>query len=225
MRYSRPILTLILTLTITAAASAQTVEDERTTVSSVPNIQPADSLLTDSASLSLPLAVYNPSLTPFGLSAPGFDGLAPWNYSLSGASWNLHEGFNAQFSLGLTAGLGKHAPRGVGFSQSAAFAYAVPLSERFAAAIGLYAGNMDWGGFKQTDGGIAATLRYRLSDKVNLYLYGAKSFVPNDSRRRCGWGWFIPYYMTNPDSRIGAMAEFKIGESSSIQVSVERQGY
>lgn len=41
------------------------------------------------------------------LSAPGFSGLSPWNCGFYGSDWRLHQGFNAQLSMSLTAGFGK----------------------------------------------------------------------------------------------------------------------
>ncbi len=154
------------------------------------------------------------------LSAPGFESPFSWDGGLYGASWQLHEGFNAQLSMSLSAAFGKHAPKGVGFGQSAAFAYALPLSGRFSAAAGVYANNMDWGGLHSTDGGVAAALRYSLTDAVSLYAYGAKSFVGKNSR---AYGLGSPFCWQNPDSRVGAMAEIRFGHNAMIQISVERQ--
>ncbi len=223
MRHLRHILT-VLTALFCLTATAQEIQEEETFPKEIPSL-PSDSAAADCSTgttLSLPL----PDMaTPFlGLSAPGFCGLSPWTSGLDGTSWRLHEGFNAQLSMSLTAAFGHNAPSGVGFGQGAAFAYAMPLSKKFAAAVGLYATNMDWGAWHQTDGGVAATLQYRLSDAVSLYAYGAKTFLP-EHKRRAGYGWFYPYYLMNPDNRIGAMAEIKIGNKAMIQVSVERQGY
>ena len=71
-----------------------------------------------------------------------------WNVKKGGDfGWRLHEGFNAQFGMSLTAGLGKHAPRGVGFGQSAAFAYVWPLSKKLSFAAGITATNFNWARF------------------------------------------------------------------------------
>lgn len=166
-------------------------------------------------------------------SAPGFNGFSPWNYGAMPV-WQMHEGFNAKLGLSLTAGFGKGAPHGVGFSQQAAFGYAMPLSKRFAVAAGIYANNMDWGAFNDREVGLAAAVQYRVNDAVNVYAYGAKSFFPNGRNRQLRYnfltGYATPaplpaYFWGIPSERFGAMAEFKLGKNAMIQVSVEHQKY
>ncbi len=156
------------------------------------------------------------------LSAPGFDGLSPWNCGFYGSDWRLHQGFNAQLSMSLTAGFGKGAPHGVGFGQNAAFAYALPLSKRFSAAVGVYANNMDWGGYHQTDGGVAAAVKFKATERFSLYAYGAKSFLPKENRLHRG---LLSPFFAMPKDRVGVMGEVKVGEKAMIRVSVERQSY
>lgn len=221
-RFGLYLLTLLLAgTTQTASAQDYTVgQSGLQPVEAVPDeFAPdlvTDSLTTDSLAPMMALPIVD-------IAAPGFDGMSPWYNGLGGPSWRLHEGFNAQLGMSLTVGFGKGAPKGVGFGQSAAFAYALPLSERFSAAVGVYANNMDWGGFKQTEGGVAAAFQYRLSDVVSLYAYGAKSFLPRD--RKASLFSPFPLYLNTPKDRIGAMAEIKMGKNAMIQVSVERQGY
>ncbi len=152
------------------------------------------------------------------LTAPMYDIASP---ALPGpfGGWRLHEGLNAQVGLSVTAGIGKGAPRGVGFGQTAAFAYVLPLSKKVSFAAGVYARNMDWGAYRSTDVGIAGTLAYRPSDRVSLYLYGTKSFMPRGDRGR--YGYFGEPWYDNFKDRIGAAAEFKIGDNASIGVSLE----
>lgn len=154
-------------------------------------------------------------LRPSLLTSPGWSGLSPW---CGDDLWSLHEGFNARFSLGLSVGLGKNAPRGVGFSQSAAFAYAAPLTSRLSVAAGIYADNMDWGAMRRTDVGLAAAVRYSVSEHVGLYAYATKSFL---SRQTLPPGPF-PLFDEPFRDRIGAMAEFKLGDKATFQISVER---
>lgn len=137
-------------------------------------------------------------------------------------SWRLHEGFNAQFGLSLSAAFGRHAPRGVGFGQNAAFAYVLPLTPRLSVAAGVYAANLDWGPLRHTEGGVAGIVGYRLSDAVSLYAYATHRFAPQESRLRYG---AFPLFLCEPKERIGAMAEFKLGKNAMIQVSVERNEY
>ena len=106
---------------------------------------PADSCLKDgNRRMGLPLQPAGPGMT-FPLSP------------LMGMGWwPLHEGLNAQVELSLSTGFGHHRLRGVGFGQSTALAYAMPLNERFSVAAGLYAMHMDWDGISRTQGGVAA---------------------------------------------------------------------
>ncbi len=156
----------------------------------------------------------------FSMSAPGISPLNPFHTGLDASMWRLHEGFNAQLSLGISTTFGKGAFRGVGFGQSASFAYALPLGKRFSFAAGVYADNMDWGMFRQTEAGVAATVAFKVNDNINLYAYGSKSFFPRKTHWRNAP---IPYFLRSPNSRIGAMAEFKFGKNASMQVSIERR--
>ncbi len=207
-------LLLLLLAALPALMRAQTGADDRPATS----VATADSLAADSLA---GLAYTGLDLPLLDLGAPGLDGCAPWDYGLYGPTWRLHEGFNAQFALSLTAAFGHGAPSGVGFGQSAALAYALPLGKRFDVAAGVYAAHLDWGGYQRTEGGFAALLRYRLTDRVSLYAYGSKRFLPTRHLRQD----FFPLYLPAPKDRIGAMAEFKIGSNAMIQVSVERNSY
>lgn len=183
----------------------------------------ADSLVRDEVLLSpdtLSSALSLPVPPPFfGMAAPGFDGCSPWFMGTYGSQWDLHEGFNAQMGMSVSAGFGKNAPSGVGFGQTANLAYALPLGKRFSFAGGLYVQNMDWGNWHHTDAGFSAVLGFKVNDKVSLYAYGTKSIMP--SSRRQPYGYF-PFFAEDFRDRIGAMAEFKIGERAKIQISVER---
>lgn len=179
---------------------------------------PPDSLVRGDGPLSVSDSVSPSSgLSFFPIAAPGTEGCAPWAMPYGGG-WRLHEGFNAQLSLGVTAAFGKHAPRGVGFSQGAAFVYAVPLTQRLGVAAGVYASNVDWGASHQTEAGLTALVAYRVNPSVSLYGYVAKSFYPRSDARL---GGCFPMYYPGAGDRIGAMAEFKLGEKAAIQVGVE----
>lgn len=178
----------------------------------------ADSLSMPPAEVSIPWN--EPALT---LGGYGLVGIAPYDAGY-GSAWRLHEGLNAQFGLSVSAAFGKHAPKGVGFGQSAAFAYLLPVSPRLSVAAGLYATNMDWGAWRRTDVGFAAMMAYQLTDRINLYAYGSKTFVPRAAdfaKRREPF----PAFLDQPRDRIGAAAEFKIGKNAMIGVSVERTSY
>lgn len=206
-------LLIFLVGSLLCTAQAQTVVEK--TATDTVTIENGD-LAVDSLPTNVPLPLPRPV---FSLAAPGFDGCSPWFRGTYGPSWYLHEGFNAQLGMSISAGLGKHAPSGVGFGQSAAFAYALPLNKRFSLAAGVYAQNMDWGAFHNTDVGFSAVLGYKVNDAISLYAYGTKSFKPKNDFRNVG---YFPLYMDYVRDRIGAMAEFKIGENAAIQISVER---
>lgn len=187
-----------------------------------------DSLMADTIPLAaqvannrLNLRWNNPNFTL------GAYGLGGWGgaYAMDNFGWRLHEGFNAQFGLSLSAGLGKNAPRGVGFGQTAAFAYVAPITKKLSVAAGLFATNYDWGSWRSTTVGLGGVLAYQVNDKISLYAYGQKTFLPQKSlfsefRRNP-----FPSFFDQPRDVIGAAAEFKIGENAMIGISVERRTY
>lgn len=183
-----------------------------------------DSLLRDSLSLAGQKA--NELSMPWNTPVNSLGGYGLNGYDYNDFGWRLHEGFNAQFGMSVSAGLGKHAPKGVGFGQTAAFAYVHPITNKLSFAVGLTATNFKWGGWQRTDVGIGGVLAYKVNDNINLYAYGQKSFMP---RERGLFGRFrsdpFPFYFAQPDSRIGAAAEFKIGNNAMIGISVERREY
>ncbi len=173
--------------------------------------------------LYLPFYLASPALSPAVPYASAW--ASPWgSFGNDFPAWRLHEGLNSQFGLNATVGLGKHAPRGVGFGQSLALAYAFPLKDRLFAAAGVYANHFDWGGWRTTGAGFAGLVGYELSDICTLYAFGSKSFVPrrNDLRFH---GRQLPIFRFEPKERLGAAAEFKVGENAVIGISVERVGY
>lgn len=161
---------------------------------------------------------------PWGLGGYGLGGLSPYTGAFDGATWRLHEGFNAQFGLSVSAGIGRHAMKGVGFGQNAAFAYVTRLTPKLSIAAGLFATNLDWGSWRRTDVGIGGVAAYEVNDKVNLYVYGQKSFMPQAHDFKFRRDPF-PLFLEQQRDRIGAAAEFKIGQNTMIGVSVERSSY
>ena len=125
----------------------------------------------------------------------------------------------------MTAGLDKHSPKGVGFGQTAAFAYVAPLSKRLSVAAGITASNFDWGMWRSTNVGLGGVLTYQLTDRINLYAYGEKSFLPRNTIFQQMHKQPFPLFLAPPSSRIGAAAEFKIGNNAMIGISVERREY
>lgn len=201
-------LVFITVLALSGTAKAQTeqqpaIQQDKQDVRALP-----DSLQTDT--LSVPL------LSPVGTSSSvrpfGMYGITPFDYNY--ATWELHKGFNASIGLNVTFSPSRYAPSGAGFGQDFAFMYAVPVTDRLSVAGGLYATNMEWGHLRYRNVGIAGVAAYRLTDKISVYAYGNKSFVPN----RMPYWYPLPNY--TPD-RIGGMVNFKLSESSSISIGVE----
>lgn len=207
---------LLFALLATSFAHGQDVTTRSATATPDHEVSTAD---VDAASRDTLMALPLMTEPAFLLRAPGFDGVSPFWAGTDGTGWLLHTGFNANLSFSVTAGLGSHAPRGVGFGQRAAFAYALPLSDRFSVAAGVYADNFDWGAANWRDGGVAAAVAYRLTDVVSIYGYGTKSFMP---KKRNYFGPPLPAFLNPGGDRIGAMVDFKVGRNASIQVSVER---
>ena len=157
--------------------------------------------------------------------------------------WVLHEGFNAEVGMSVSASFGKNRRKGAGFGEHLAMAYAMPFGKdkRWVGAVGVYAARRDWGSWNQTEAGIAGLLGYRAADWCNLYVYGAYNFVPGGQHYGrypyegrygcCGGPWgsawstspYDPY--ANLRGRIGAAAEFKIGRNASISVAFEHDFY
>ena len=156
-------------------------------------------------------------------------------------SWRLHQGFNAQLSMNVTTAFGKGAPSGVGFGQSIALAYAAPVSKKVNVAVGVHAQNMDWGAYHHNNVGVSAAVTYRPNENVYVTGYVVKNFGPRRPVRphqpcaslyplrpsTLAFGpspyTMYPYYFEDYSMRIGASADFKIGEHSYIHVSFEHR--
>ena len=144
--------------------------------------------------------------------APSF-ALSPMTWA---GAWNLHHGLNAQVGMSLSVGLGQNRLRDVGFGQTAALAYALPLGKRWFGAAGLYAGNMDWGSYHSTDVGIGAMVAYQANEKLWLYGYATKQL--NElalSPHLC------PLQFVPQGDRMGLGMDLKLSEYASIQINVE----
>ena len=161
--------------------------------------------------------------------------------SLVPYSWPLHQGFNAQLSMNVTSAFGAGAPSGVGFGQSIALAYAAPVSKKVNVAVGVHAQNMDWGTYHHNNVGVSAAVTYRPNENVYVTGYVVKNFGPRRVRpisKPCASLYPLrpatlafgpqrfspnPYFYDDFSTRIGASAEFKIGEHSYIHVSFEHR--
>lgn len=178
--------------------------------SGVPDGQ-SDSLRSETVSghdsLSVPLVAPVPHLgmTPFSMY-----GMSPYGYM----DWGLHKGFNASLGMSVTFSPGQWAPSGVGFGQNAAFMYAVPITDRLSVAAGIYASHFDWGFVNYKNVGFAGVAAFKVNDRISVYAYGNKSFMPKRSLS------YYPLPNFAPD-RVGGMVNFKLGESSSISFGVE----
>lgn len=161
---------------------------------------------------------------------------SPWAYG-GPAAWSLHEGFNASVGFSVSAGLGKNRPKGVGFGEHLAAAYAMPFGKdkRWIGAFGVYADRLDWGSYRRVEAGVAGILGYNVNDWCNLYVYGAYNFVPGRDNGPNPYALRYPYGMMdfgypfdpfgNVKARIGAAAEFKVGNAASITVAFEHNFY
>lgn len=161
----------------------------------------------------------------FGMWGYGFTPLSLYHWS---PAWQLHEGFNAHVSMNVMAGWGKHAPSGAGFGQNLSLAYAKPINDRLSLAVGLYANNLNWGRLTGSDVGLAAVVRYQANDWLRLYGYASQNITA--SRRPEAlplhpYSLYAPYPFAQPDTRVGAAAEIKLGERASLTIQVDYVRY
>lgn len=222
------VLCILLLCTLTPSAFAQSETPEVRTEQPV-QADPSDSLAADTRTpytmtgegFQPEFNMYVPSFEP---TAYGMYGYGPFYDDVLGSNWQLHKGFNAQFSMSMSCGFGKNRIKGVGFGQTAAFAYVQPVTSKFSIAAGIYANNFDWGPWHTTDVGISGVLAYQLTDKLSVYAFGSKSFIPRQNNfNSCGLA--TPAYWMRPKNRFGAAAEYKFSEHFKMGVSVERVEY
>lgn len=136
------------------------------------------------------------------------------------APWVLHEGFNAQFGLSVSGAWGRHAPKGAGFGEQAAFAYVLPVGKNGLLAAGATAANLDWGGRKYTDVGLSALYAHDIGERLTLYAFLSKRIAgQNDFLPVC-----LPYVRT-PDFSAGAGMNYKLSEKFDIGFSVSVEKY
>lgn len=144
-------------------------------------------------------------------------GFAPY-YDFAGGpyGWALHEGFNAQVGLSVSAAFGKHAPHGVGFGQHVAFAYAQPFAKRWYWAAGLIAANTMWNHARMTELSIGALLGYRINERLDAYAYATKSIVKSSAQHFDTFWWNRP-----ANWRVGAGVEYKFSPAFSMGLGME----
>ncbi len=128
--------------------------------------------------------------------------------------WQLHEGFNAQLGMSVTAGFGKHSPRGVGFGSNAAFVYAQPLGNRLSLAGGVRMQTLDWGGWKMRNASVFGVAAYKVNENMNIYAFGEKSLTPDKRRFR--------NYPDFAEDKWGGAVDFKLGDHVFVQFGVSQ---
>ena len=118
--------------------------------------------------------------------------------------------------------MGHRGLQAVATRRSADLGNALAVGKLWSVAASLYAQNMDWGNYHLRDVGVGAVAAFRATDRINLYGYVTHSFMqPDWQRAGCLYSPFMDYVRT----RVGAMAEFKIGENAFIGISVEHARY
>ena len=135
-------------------------------------------------------------------------------YSWYGMSdWQLHKGLNLNLGASVFASFGDSPWKGVGFTQSMAAMYAVPLTGKLSLAVGGYIDNIYWSRDAYHDAGLNAVLGYKFDEHWDGYLFGQKSLVTTRMP--------LPLYdMGNIGDRIGAAVRYNFNPRFSIQVSV-----
>lgn len=132
--------------------------------------------------------------------------------------WDLHEGFNASLNMSVFASFGKNRFPGVGFGTGVSAMYAHALTDRLTLAVGGSYDRISWNGFNENRFGINLLAGFQLTDRISLYAYGSKVFIPKQ-----GNGFRLPpmIWMNNYTERFGAMVHFKVSDAVSVSVSVE----
>ncbi len=127
--------------------------------------------------------------------------------------WQLHKGLNLNLGASVFASFGDSPWKGVGFTQSMAAMYAVPLTGKLSLAIGGYINNIYWSRDAYHDAGLNAVLGYKFDEHWEGYLFGQKSLVATRMP--------LPLYdIGNIGDRIGAAIRYNFNPNFSIQVSV-----
>lgn len=132
------------------------------------------------------------------------------------ADWELHSGFNASLTMGVTCSVGKNRFPGVAFGTGLAGMYAFPVTSRFTVAAGGFLNHITWQGRGGVDFGFSGLAGYRLTDKISIYAYGSKTLVRNAF---CPPFLYDDYYT----DRLGGMIHFNVSDKFSFSISVEER--
>ena len=154
-------------------------------------------------------SLHLPVLDSFGRT---YINMYPYSwYSLY--DWQLHKGLNLNLGASVFASFGDSPWKGVGFTQSMAAMYAVPLTGKLSLAVGGYINNIYWSRDAYHDAGLNAVLGYKFDEHWEGYLFGQKSLVTTRMP--------LPLYdIGNIGDRIGAAVRYNFNPNFSIQVSV-----
>lgn len=130
--------------------------------------------------------------------------------------WQLHKGLNVSLGASVFGTFGDSPWHGVGFTNSMAVMYAVPLTGKLSIAVGGYLNNLYWAHDAYHDAGLNAVLGYKFDEHWEGYLFGQKSLV----NKRMP----MPLYdMSHIDDRFGAAVKYNFNPNFSIQVTVSAE--
>ncbi len=132
--------------------------------------------------------------------------------------WELHEGFNARLSAGVSVGSHRSAIT----SQQVAFGYAKSIGKHVTVAAGLSATHYNYGSAHGADVTASASVAYKPNDRLSLYAWVQKSFTPHRPQMPLP-AW--TYYLDTPRDAVGFAAEYRIGESAWLSVFFEASRY
>ncbi len=143
-------------------------------------------------------------------------------YSPLGAGfWDIHQGFNASVSAGVTCGFGRNNPyRGAAFFTSLEGLYAFPVNDKLTLAAGLgYTRYTGWGqGQSSLD--LFGLANYRFNEKFDASVFFSHGFGPLGGGDRLGMR--APYVpgISSACTTVGAEFGIKVGDAVRVGVGV-----
>lgn len=232
----RLIVTIILSLGVFIATSAQDNKTLRSSVEPIPAEQ--QSVDDDSQYLNgmIPVGSFKKELPEAdSLHLPPLDSdgrvmsYNSWRYPYMGGfwGWDIHEGLNVNLGVSAFTSFGKNSFSGWG--QNIATVYAKPINDKLSVAIGGYLNNYSTGRGAFRSAGITGVLNYRFNEHWEAFVYGQKAFYDNSMQlfdmyspySPYGWGCSSLYNMGLLGDRIGAGVRWIPNESTSISVQFE----